>query len=158
MKNMKIAMGCDHAGFEMKQELVDFVTAAGYSVEDMGCYSSERADYPDFARKVAEAVAAGACQAGILVCGTGVGISIAANKVPGIRAANCYEPAVAALSREHNNANVLALGARFTTMEQARTIVQAWLAADFAGGRHADRVDKITRIEQKYCSDRQTGR
>lgn len=136
----RVALGSDHAGFALKQEILGHLTAAGHDVLDLGSHSAERADYPVYGRKVAEAVAAGDVERGILVCGTGVGISIAANKVRGIRCVCCSEPYSALLSRQHNDSNVLALGARVVGPGLALEIVDAWLAGEFEGGRHADRV------------------
>ncbi|OUM95249.1 MAG: ribose 5-phosphate isomerase B [Firmicutes bacterium ZCTH02-B6] len=145
---MRIAIGSDHAGFELKKELAAHLEAAGYSVVDMGTESRESCDYPDYAQRVAEAVAAGQYDRGILVCGTGIGMSIAANKVPGVRAALCAEPFSARMAREHNDANVLCLGARVVGPGLALEIADAFLAAQFAGGRHARRVDKIRELEK----------
>ncbi|HEY8496970.1 MAG TPA: ribose 5-phosphate isomerase B [Limnochordales bacterium] len=145
---MRIAIGSDHAGFDLKQELMAHLKAAGHTVVDMGTTSRESCDYPDYARLVAEAVAAERCDRGILICGTGIGMSIAANKVPGVRAALCAEPYSARMAREHNDANVLCLGARVTGSGLALEIADAFLAGEFAGGRHARRVDKIRELEK----------
>ncbi len=145
---MRIAIGSDHAGFELKRELVGYLTEQGYTVDDMGTDGLASCDYPDFARAVAEAVASGRCQRGILVCGTGIGMSIAANKVPGVRAALCAEPYSARMAREHNDANVLCLGARVVGPGLALETVAAFLSGEFAGGRHARRVDKIRELER----------
>jgi len=150
MINM-IAIGSDHAGYELKEEIVKFLQEKGYEVKDFGTSSSScSVDYPDFALTVAEAVINGECEKGILVCGTGIGISISANKIPGIRAALCTDSFMAKMSREHNDANVLALGARVVGTGLALDIVDAWLKTEFAGGRHKTRVDKISKIEEKY--------
>lgn len=146
---MKIALGADHAGFELKQKVKDHLLQRGYQVQDEGTVSNESVDYPDFAKKVGEDVAGKRADLGILVCGSGVGMSIAANKVPGIRAANVSSEYEAQYSREHNDANVLALGARILDEPKAITIIDKWLATSFAGGRHQRRVDKITAIERE---------
>jgi len=145
---MKIALGADHAGFELKEKIKQHLTRKGFDVDDRGTNSSESVDYPDFARAVGEKVVGQNADRGILVCGTGIGMSIAANKVPGIRAANANSEVEAQLSREHNDANVLALGARLIDENTAVKIVDRWLNSGFMGGRHATRVDKITAIER----------
>jgi ribose 5-phosphate isomerase B len=145
---MKIAMGADHAGFELKNRLAAWLAAQGFEISDLGTNSAEPVDYPDFARKVGEQVAAHQADCGILVCGSGIGMAIAANKVPGIRAANVTTANEAQLSREHNDANVLALGARLLDQTTAESIVKTWLQTPFAGGRHQRRIDKITDIER----------
>ncbi|ECH9260512.1 ribose 5-phosphate isomerase B [Salmonella enterica subsp. enterica] len=144
-----IAFGCDHVGFILKQEIVEHLTLRGIAVIDKGTWSSQRTDYPHYASAVAQAVAAGKADGGILICGTGVGISITANKVAGIRAVVCSEPYSAQLSRQHNNTNVLAFGSRVVGGELAKMIVDAWLDATFEGGRHQKRVDAIMAIEQQ---------
>ena len=138
-----IAAGADHAGFEYKQKIVELLREMGIEVFDLGASSADSVDYPDFAHSVAETVASGMAQAGILVCGSGIGMSIVANKHAGVRAANVESVEAARLSREHNDANVLAIGSRLTPWEQAREIVLAFLGAEFQGGRHKKRVDKI---------------
>ncbi|MFN0277386.1 MAG: ribose 5-phosphate isomerase B [Pyrinomonadaceae bacterium] len=143
---MKIALASDHAGFEDKENLKKTLDEIGVVYDDMGTYSCESVDYPDFARKVGEAVAAGEFDRGLLVCGSGTGMAIAANKVPGIRAAVAWNEEIARLSRQHNDANVLSLPARFVPQDEIDKIVKAWLSADFEGGRHERRVEKI---EQK---------
>lgn len=145
----KIAFGCDHVGFLLKAEIVEHLQERGVEVIDKGTWSSERTDYPDYASAVAEAVFRGDVEGGILICGTGVGISIAANKHPRIRAVVCSEPYSAQLSRQHNNTNVLAFGSRVVGLELAKMIVDAWLDAEFEGGRHQTRVAAITAIEQQ---------
>jgi len=142
-----IALGSDHAGFHLKENLKEYLTGLGYKVRDFGTGSPDRVDYPDFGIAVGEAVSRGECDKGIVVCGTGIGISISANKVKGIRAAACSEPFSARLSREHNNANVLALGSRIVAPEYARYIVKEWLEAKFQEGRHAERALKIAQYE-----------
>lgn len=145
-----VALGADHAGFELKEQLKSQLQDWGYRVADQGTFSAEAVDYPDFARAVADEVAAGRAWRGIVVDGAGIGSAMAANKVPGVRAALCYDKASARNSREHNDANVLTLGARMISPELAREIVAEWLARAFAGGRHQKRVDKITGIEKHY--------
>ena len=146
---MKIALGADHAGYELKEKLKQRLAQAGVQVDDRGTTSTESVDYPDFALKVAEEVAGKKADLGVLVCGSGVGMAIAANKVPGIRAANVNNVTEAGLSREHNDANVLAIGARFLDDAAAWDIVEKFLHTPFAGGRHQRRVDKITAIERE---------
>ncbi len=138
-----IAAGSDHAGFEYKQRIVGLLRSMGMDVLDCGPASADSVDYPDFAHTVASAVSSGKAEAGVLVCGTGIGMSIVANKHPGIRAANVESVAAARLAREHNDANVLALGARITGWDLAKEILIAFLSTAFEGGRHRKRVDKI---------------
>ena len=140
---MRVVIGSDHAGYELKQYLKDRLTAWGHDVEDVGTHSTESVDYPDFAHRVAEAVGDGRYERGILVCGTGIGVSIAANRHAGVRAAVACGEETARLSREHNDANVLALGGRTIAPALAERIVEVWLSTPFAGGRHARRVAKI---------------
>jgi ribose 5-phosphate isomerase B len=146
---MKISLGADHAGFELKEKIKKLLLQQGLQVNDQGTLSNEAVDYPDFARKVGEQVADHSADLGILVCGSGIGMCIAANKVPGVRAANVSSEYEAQLSREHNDANVLALGARVLSDQMAFQIVHKWLETSFAGGRHQRRVEKINRIEQE---------
>ncbi|MBQ6541066.1 MAG: ribose 5-phosphate isomerase B [Lachnospiraceae bacterium] len=146
---MKLGIGNDHVGYEMKLEIKAYLEAKGHEVIDYGAYSSERSDYPVYGEKVARAIVSGECDAGILICGTGVGISVSANKVHGIRAAVCSEPVTAALSKRHNNANIIAFGARIVGIEMAKAIVDAWLEAEFEGGRHAHRVALMMDIEDR---------
>ena len=146
---MKIAIGADHAGFELKQKIKQRLAQQGIEVHDEGTVSNESVDYPDFARKVGEEVAAKQVDFGVLVCGSGIGMSIAANKVPGVRAANVTTEYEAQMSREHNDANVLAVGARILKDDEAFAIVDKWLHTPFAGGRHQRRVDKIMEIERQ---------
>ncbi len=146
---MKIGLGNDHAALDMKWEIKKYLEDQGYEVVDYGTDTPESCDYPVYGEKVARAVVAKEVDYGILMCGTGIGISLAANKVKGIRAAVCSEPCSAKLSRQHNNANILAMGARIVGIEEAKMIVDAWLNAEFLGGRHAKRVDMITEIEEK---------
>ena len=145
---MKIAIAADHAGYEEKEKVKKTLDDIGVEYTDMGTYSADSVDYPDYARKVAEAVARGDYEQGLLVCGSGTGMAISANKVRGIRAAVAWNEEIARLAREHNNANVLSLAARYTTDEENQRIVKAWFAADFEGGRHATRVEKIEQIER----------
>jgi len=145
---MKISLGADHAGYELKDRIKAHLQQSGIETRDEGTNSGESVDYPDFARSVAHAVHAGRADLGILVCGSGIGMAITANKVAGIRAANVSTPYEAQMSREHNDANVLALGARILNPEQAFAIVDTWLSTQFAGGRHERRVEKIAEIEK----------
>lgn len=149
---MKIVLASDHAGYELKNVLVEYLKAKAYEVEDAGPNSSDRCDYPDYAYKASKLVSDGICDVGILVCGSGIGMSIVANKVSKIRAALCADTTYAKLSREHNNANVLCLGARLLDEKTAKDIVDVWLATEFEGDRHQKRIDKITNIEEnKLC-------
>ena len=147
MAQLRIALASDHGGFEQKEELRVWLDGLGYVVDDFGCDSEESVDYPDYAERAARAGAQGDDDYGILVCGTGIGMMIAANKVAGIRAANLTSPEFAKLSREHNDANVATLSGRFTSLEDNKSIVETFLGTDFAGGRHARRVEKIMTIE-----------
>jgi ribose 5-phosphate isomerase B len=144
-----IALGADHAGFPLKQDLKAWLTARGHQVLDFGTDSPDAVDYPDFAARVAEAVGAGTAERGVLVCGTGIGMAIAANKVAGVRAAPCADPDAARLSREHNDANILTLGARVVEGTMATAVLETWLATDFAGGRHVRRVAKLMALEER---------
>src|SRR3954471_18388416 len=146
---MKIALGADHAGFELKQKIKAHLEKQGIKVEDQGTGSTESVDYPDYAKRVGEAVAHKQADLGILVCGSGIGMAIAANKVPGIRAANVSTEYEAEKSREHNDANVVTIGSRILDEEKAFTIVDTFLKTQFAGGRHQQRVDKIAAIERE---------
>jgi ribose 5-phosphate isomerase B len=142
-----IALGADHAGYSLKEKLKTWLAADGHRVIDHGTHSTDSVDYPDYAAAVAETVRAGEAERGVLVCGSGIGMAMAANKVAGVRAVVAADPTVARLSRQHNDANVLALGARLTAAGQALDVVQAWLATPFDGGRHARRVDKLARLD-----------
>ncbi len=144
-----MAIGTDHGGLEMKEALKTYLGELGYTVTDCGTNSKDAVDYPDFARAVAHEVVGGKAWRGIVIDGAGIGSCMAANKVPGIRAAMCYDYASAMNSREHNDANVLTLGAGLIGLNQARTIVKTWLATDFLGGRHARRVEKIMAMEKQ---------
>ena len=146
---MKIALGADHAGYELKNKLKDYLVAQGHDVQDEGTNSGESVDYPDFARKVGDDVAASKVERGILVCGSGIGMAISANKVHGVRSANITSEYEAQMSREHNDLNVLALGARILDEAKAKAIVDIWLKTQFAGGRHANRVEKIAKLDDR---------
>lgn len=143
-----IVIGSDHAGFRAKETIKKYLVGAGYSVEDCGTHSEESVDYPDYAKAVAERVAAAKNSLGVVVCGTGIGVSIAANKVEGIRAALAHDSLTARRAREHNDANVLALGGKVVGEDEAIAIVQEFLAAQFAGGRHQRRIDKIGEMDR----------
>ena len=145
---MRIGIASDHAGFEEKQLLVDYLRELGHEVIDRGPENDDRVDYPDFAALVARDVADGTAERGVLVCGTGIGMAVAANKVHGIRAANVTSPEFAALAREHNDANIVTVSGRFVDDETNRAIVKTFLETDFAGGRHTARVGKIMALEQ----------
>jgi ribose 5-phosphate isomerase B len=147
--NRRIALAADHAGYEEKEIIKKTLDELGVEYVDMGTDSSDSVDYPDYARKVAEAVSKGAFEQGLLVCGSGTGMAIAANKVKGVRAAVAWNEDIARLARQHNDANVLALPARFMSDDEAGKVLKAWFAADFEGGRHAKRVEKITEIESE---------
>jgi ribose 5-phosphate isomerase B len=140
---MKIAVGSDHAGFEFKKTVLSWLERNGYEINDLGPYSEESVDYPDYARKVALMVAEGQCDSGVLLCGTGIGVSIAANKVKGIRAALACNPEFASLARQHNNANIICFPARFTDVATVEQALHNWFNTDFEGGRHEKRVNKI---------------
>jgi ribose 5-phosphate isomerase B len=145
-----IAMGADHGGFALKEALKPLIEGLGLEIRDVGVYEEKAADYPDLALKVAVLVAGGTAGRGILIDGAGIGSSIAANKVPGVRAALCYDKASARNSREHNDSNILTLGAKLLTQGQAEDVVRTWLGTGFAGGRHQARVQKILDIEKQY--------
>ena len=141
---MKIALACDHGGLNLKREIIGYLKEHGYEYEDFGTDSFDSCDYPDYALPAAEAVAAGKCDRGIVVCSTGIGVSIVANKVPGIRCAHCHDTYCAEFTRLHNDSNMLALGEKVVGVEK-------FLTTEFEGGRHQRRVDKISDIEKKYC-------
>ena len=145
---MRIALASDHAGYAEKERLKGLLTELGVEFQDLGTVSEESVDYPDYARKVAEQVANGRVEQGVLVCGSGTGMAITANKVPGVRAAVAWSEETARLARQHNDANVLALGARTTPPGDIPKIVRAWFTTDFEGGRHAARVEKISEVER----------
>ncbi|OGI18893.1 MAG: ribose 5-phosphate isomerase B [Candidatus Melainabacteria bacterium RIFCSPHIGHO2_02_FULL_34_12] len=148
-ENKKIAIGADHAGFELKEKIKNVLHEMGYEVVDLGTNSTDSVDYPLIAKSVATHVAGKNPDKGILICGTGIGMSIAANKVRGIIAANCYDAETAKLSRQHNNSNILTLGGRTTTFDTAKDIVKVWLETDFEGGRHQRRIQEIRDLEKK---------
>lgn len=148
---MKIAVGNDHIGVKMKQDIIQFLNEKGIECIDFGAYTEERTDYPIYAEKVANAVLSGECDKGILICGTGIGISIAANKFKGIRAVVCSEPYSAKLSREHNDTNILAFGAKVIGEATAYMIVEEFLKAQYEGGRHQKRIDMISQTENARC-------
>lgn len=138
---MKVAIGCDHGGIDLKNTVVSVLHELGHEIDDQGCNSTDSVDYPSFARSVSSLVKEGKCQCGILICGTGIGMSMAANRIPGIRAALCNEMFSAKMSREHNDANILCLGARVIGPGLAAEIVRTWMTSEFAGGRHQRRID-----------------
>ncbi len=142
-----IAIGCDHGGFQLKQEIIKYLTENGYEYNDVGTYDENSVDYPDIAKKVCALVANDDCDKGILVCGTGIGMNICANKYKGIRAAQCHDTFSAKMTRQHNNSNVLTMGGRVIGPELAKEITKEFLTNDFLGGRHEVRVNKITEIE-----------
>ena len=146
---MKIGIGNDHAALEMKSQVMEYLKEKGYEVINYGTNTPESCNYPEFGEKVGRAVVSGEVDCGILICGTGVGISLAANKVKGVRAVVCSEPYSAKLSKQHNNTNILAFGARVVGIELAKMIIDEWLGAEFEGGRHQTRVDMIMAIENK---------
>ena len=143
MNDVVIALASDHAGFSRKQAIIDYFTKKGIKFKDLGCYSDESCDYPDFAHKIAEAISNGEFPFGITFCGTGQGISITANKHQNIRSALCWNAEIAKLAKEHNNANICAIPGRFVSNDEAIAIVDAYLNAEFEGGRHQLRIDKI---------------
>ncbi|WP_270692683.1 ribose 5-phosphate isomerase B [Enterococcus malodoratus] len=146
---MKIAIGSDHVGIELKPTIIEYLEELGHQVNDFGPFSAERTDYPVYGKKVAQEVASKNFDLGVLICGTGVGISISANKVHGIRAVVCSEPYSAKLSRQHNNTNILAFGSRVIGSELAKMIVKEWLDAEFEGERHGKRIEMIAEIEEE---------
>lgn len=149
---MKIAVGADHGGYKLKNKLIKFLEAGGHLVADLGTHSPRRCDYPPIGYKVARSVAGGIFSRGILICKTGIGFSIVANKVPQVRAALCLSKLQARRSREHNNANVLCLAANYLSLKKASGIVEVWLNTDFSGARHAKRVKQISNIERRVRS------
>lgn len=142
----KLAIASDHAGYDLKKEVINFLEKQGYNIEDYGTYDNSSCDYPDFAFKAAKSVADGINDLGILICGTGIGMSIVANKVKGIRAANCCSLVMAKLAKEHNDANILTIGARLLNFEEAKAVISAFLDAKFAGDRHLRRINKINKL------------
>lgn len=150
---MKIAIGADHAGYRLKDELVPFIQSLGHEIEDVGCHCDQSVDYPDYALPVCDKVSEGQVDRGILICGTGIGMSIAANKVPGIRCALVHDMFSAKATREHNDTNVLAMGERVIGPGIAQEIIRIWLETPFSGGeRHVGRVGKVMQLESKYAS------
>ncbi len=147
---MKIAVACDHGGLNLKREVIKYLESNGYEYKDFGTNAFDSCDYPDYALPAAEAVASGECDRGILICSTGIGVSIVANKVKGIRCAHCHDAYCAEYTRLHNDANVLAMGEKVVGTGYALEIVKIFLTTEFEGGRHQRRVDKISAIEQKY--------
>jgi ribose 5-phosphate isomerase B len=145
---MRVSIGSDHAGFELKEKLEAHLRAMGHEVSDVGTHNDDSVDYPDLAAAVGSAVANGEAERGVLVCGSGIGVAIAANKVDGVRAANVYDPEMAKMSRLHNDANVVTMGGRYLPEEVAREIVDTFLDTAFEGGRHQRRIDKITALER----------
>ncbi|MCF6239789.1 MAG: ribose 5-phosphate isomerase B [Bacteroidales bacterium] len=143
MNYKKVAIACDHAGYKTKEFLKEFLKSKGIDVEDFGCFSEESVDYPDFAHPMADFVEQGKADFGISICGSGNGISMTVNKHQGIRAALCWNTEIAALAKQHNNANVCSLPARFVSLKQAQEIVEAYMNAEFEGGRHLRRIEKI---------------
>lgn len=143
-----IAIGCDHGAFALKNTVKEHLESLGLEVKDFGIYEEKRVDYPDIAEVVCKSIVSGECEKGILLCGTGIGISIAANKIKGIRAAVCNEIYCAKMTKCHNNANVITMGGRVVGPDVAIDIVDAWLNAEFMGGRHQERIDKITKLEK----------
>lgn len=148
---MKLSIACDHGGYEYKCDLIKHLQKNNYEVIDFGCNSLDSCDYPDFSLPAAEAIKEGVVDFGIFICSTGIGISIVANKVPGVRCAHCHDVESAKLTRNHNNANAIAFGAKIISKDLMFEIVDTFLASSFDGGRHQRRVDKISAVEQKYC-------
>ena len=144
---MKIALGSDHGGYALKCDIIKLLEAKGYEYQDFGCYSLESCDYPEFGEAAARAVASGECRYGIVICTTGIGISIAANKVAGIRCAHCADSLEAEMTRRHNDANMMAIGAGFTGKNMAERMVEVFLSTEFEGGRHQRRVDQLNAIQ-----------
>lgn len=145
---MKISMACDHGGYLLKEHIKQYLTNNGYQVVDFGTYDTQSCDYPDFASKAAQAVSSGECDKGVVVCTTGIGVSIVANKVKGVRCALCLNADMAEMTCRHNNANVLAMGAKYVDNALAQSIVDKFLSTEFEGGRHQRRLDKITALEK----------
>ena len=155
---MRIVLGCDHAGWELKESLKEWLIQQGYQIQDFGTHSPDSVDYPDYAVQVAEAIASGKAERGVLICGTGIGMAMTANKVPGVRAALCSDLYTARMAREHNDANVLTLGGRLTGKELASEILEMFLKTEFAGGRHSRRVEKIREIEERFSKGNERNR
>ncbi|MGY8769788.1 MAG: ribose 5-phosphate isomerase B [Pirellulales bacterium] len=150
---MRIAIGCDHRGYQVKAKLIDLLKRLGHESEDKGSFDNESIDYPDVAADVGENVSQGKVDRGILICGSGIGMAIAANKVPGVRAATCHDDLTAEMSRRHNNVNVLCLSADMLGERLIDRMVEIWLTTDFEGGRHARRVEKITEVERRHSQN-----
>lgn len=150
---MRIVIGSDHAAYEAKEELKQYLNEKGFFVSDEGCFSNESVHYPIYGAAVAKAVLAGEAERGILLCGTGIGMSLVANKFPGIRAALCHNAFTAECSREHNDANILVMGARDISIDTMKELVDIWFATDFAGDRHQTRLDMITEIENSWGTE-----
>ena len=148
MTNKKIAIGSDHAGYEGKERAKEAIAALGYEVADYGTQGLESVDYPDFGAAVGRSVASGEVERGVLICGTGIGVCMAANKIPGVRAALCWNEETARLARQHNDANVLCIGARFIDPDTAAAMIRAFVETEFAGGRHQQRVEKLTQLDE----------
>ena len=146
---MKIAMGCDHGGFGLKETVKDYLQGLGHEVKDFGCYNTDSCDYPELGAAAAKAVASGECERGIVICTTGIGISISANKVKGIRCALCGDSFSAEMTRRHNDANMLAMGAGIVGVNMAKKIVDVFLSTEFEGGRHQRRIDKMMALENE---------
>ncbi len=146
---MRIAIGCDHRGLSLKRSIINLITELGHGYEDFGCYNETAVDYPDIARRVTEAVVGGKFDHGILICSTGIGMSIAANKVPGVRAALCHSTFTARRAREHNDANILCMGGEVVEPDLASEIVRTYLASRFEGGRHLKRLEKVRELERR---------
>lgn len=144
---MKIIIGADHGGYELKNSISEWLNTKGYEIKDIGVFTSDSVDYPDISKLVGEAVASGEFERGILVCGSGVGVNIAANKIKGIRSTHCHDTVIARLSREHNDTNVITMGGRFIAKELAYEILDIWLNTQFSGGRHQNRINKIDQME-----------
>lgn len=145
---MKIIIGADHGGYQLKNSITEWLKSQNHEVNDIGVFTPESVDYPDLARTVGEGVANGEYERGILVCGSGVGVNIAVNKIKGIRSTHCHDTVIARLSREHNNTNVITMGGRFIAKELAEEILTVWLNTEFSGGRHQNRINKISQMEE----------
>ncbi|MFQ5861240.1 MAG: ribose 5-phosphate isomerase B [Dehalococcoidia bacterium] len=150
---MKVAIGSDHRGFHLKQAMAELLRDMGLEYHDFGCYDTSSVDYPDVAQQVAREVQRGEFDHGVLICGTGIGMSIAANKMPGIRAAPCYNPFSARMAREHNNANILCLGGELLGPELAQEIARAYFSSSFQGGRHQRRIEKLSHLEEQGAAE-----
>ena len=153
---MRVAVGADHRGYALRTKVIDLVSRLGHQPEDMGTFTDEAVDYPDIAARVARKVSCGEAERGILICGTGVGMCIAANKFPGVRAAPCHDDLTAEMSRRHNDSNILCLSADMLGERLIDRMVEIWLSTPFEGGRHARRVDKITELEREFEAEQKT--